>query len=56
LPRSWRRAWRRDAYGADEVPLSKDELASWLGFIGKVQVCETRAPEHASPKGLQRAL
>jgi hypothetical protein len=49
------RAWRGDAYGADEVPLSKDELASWLGFIGKVQVCDTRTPEHACPKGLQRA-
>jgi hypothetical protein len=49
------RAWRGEAYAADVVPLSKDELASWLGFIDKVQVCDSRTPEHACPKGLQRA-
>jgi len=47
-------AWRGEPYADGAVPLSKAELKAWQAFVGKVQVCDPRAAEHACPKDLKR--
>jgi hypothetical protein len=49
------RAWRGAPYTPDSIPLAKKDITAWTTFLNKVQVCDPRAPEHACPRGLQRA-